>query len=460
MSDSNSISNNRSALKSFLGSVASVKGDLSNITAPPFLLAEHSTVEVPQYWANHPNLFVAPALAKTPEERALRVLKWFLGSLKNQQYAGRKPADGVKKPLNAFLGELFIGSFKDDEAGETKVIAEQVGHHPPVTACYFRNEKHGISGQGFTCQEITFSTNVSIKQKGYAIQHIDEYDEDHLVPVPDVRIKGILGGTLYPELNGNYSIVSTSGYCSDIKFGGKGYLGGGTKNGVEARVYNEKNPSQSIYTLDGSWVDSYIIKDSKGKTIETYIVDAERSVPLSIEDEAEQDPWESRRAWKGVREAIKKNDMKATGDAKSLIEEGQRQLRNQEQARGQKWQPVFFRQQKEESAMQKLIAMAKHNFGIDQAGGIWRVDKEAVVNARKPYHGDLVPSGRSTGAGRKGNEGNNVEGNTAAGNNQAPPSQEAGKASAVLGDNTEEKENFERHQIEEMLRNKYSTSGR
>ena len=103
------LSSNRSALKDFIGTIASVQGDLSNITAPPFLLAEHSTAEIPLYWANHPKLFVAPALAEDPAERALLILKWFLGSLKNQQYAGRDPSEGVKKPLNAFLGELFVG---------------------------------------------------------------------------------------------------------------------------------------------------------------------------------------------------------------------------------------------------------------------------------------------------------------------------------------------------------------
>lgn len=51
----------------------------------------------------------------------------YLGSLKRQQYSSGSEEDGVKKPLNAFLGELFIGSFKDEDGqGETKMITEQV----------------------------------------------------------------------------------------------------------------------------------------------------------------------------------------------------------------------------------------------------------------------------------------------------------------------------------------------
>lgn len=112
-----------------------MKGDLSNITAPPFVLGEYSTVELPQYWADQPCLFTAPALEENAERRAVLVLKWFLGSLKHQQYAGRSEQDGIKKPLNAFLGELFLGSWEDEEAGETRLVSEQVSHHPPVTAC-------------------------------------------------------------------------------------------------------------------------------------------------------------------------------------------------------------------------------------------------------------------------------------------------------------------------------------
>src|SRR3954470_13732923 len=101
---SNEIASNRSRLKEFISSIATISGDLSNITAPPFVLAENSTVEIPQYWADHPYLWASPASEENPEKRALLVLKNFLGSLRGQQYAGRDEEDGVKKPLNAFLG--------------------------------------------------------------------------------------------------------------------------------------------------------------------------------------------------------------------------------------------------------------------------------------------------------------------------------------------------------------------
>ena len=71
------------------------------------------------------------------------VLKWFLSSLK-QSYASRSDKLGSeKKPLNPFLGELFLGRW-EDECGTTHLVSEQVSHHPPVTAYCIWNDKHGI----------------------------------------------------------------------------------------------------------------------------------------------------------------------------------------------------------------------------------------------------------------------------------------------------------------------------
>ena len=106
-------------------SIANFNGDLSSLTAPPFILSSTSLTEFSSYWCEHPPLFAAPAKESDPEKRALLVLKWFLSTLK-QQYASRSEQYGnEKKPLNPFLGELFLGKWQD-EAGTTELISEQV----------------------------------------------------------------------------------------------------------------------------------------------------------------------------------------------------------------------------------------------------------------------------------------------------------------------------------------------
>ena len=106
-------------------SIASFNGDLSSLTAPPFILSSTSLTEFSSYWCEHPTIFVAPAAEKDPAKRAMLVVKWFLSTLK-QQYASRSEQYGnEKKPLNPFLGEIFLGKW-EDSAGVTELMSEQV----------------------------------------------------------------------------------------------------------------------------------------------------------------------------------------------------------------------------------------------------------------------------------------------------------------------------------------------
>jgi oxysterol-binding protein-related protein 9/10/11 len=121
------------------------------------------------------------------------------------------------------IGELVIGNWTNKGA-TTKLVTEQVSHHPPITACYMSDEEHGISAEGYSRVEMTFDGSINIKQFGHATIHINEFDEDYLMPFPNVCVKGLLSGHLYPELVGNCAIVSLSGYVSEINFSGKGYF--------------------------------------------------------------------------------------------------------------------------------------------------------------------------------------------------------------------------------------------
>lgn len=106
------------------------------MTAPAFILSTTSLTEFSSYWTEHPSLFVAPAAEKDPARRAALVLKWFLSTLK-QQYASRSEKLGSeKKPLNPFLGELFIGKW-EDQAGTTQLVSEQVRYvvHKTLLSC-------------------------------------------------------------------------------------------------------------------------------------------------------------------------------------------------------------------------------------------------------------------------------------------------------------------------------------
>ncbi len=68
-----------------------------------------------------------------------------------------------------------------------------------------------------------------------------------------MKVQGILTGSPYPELQGSYSIVSSSGYTAVIDFSGKRMLGlAGQKNHMHAAVYapEDKTHKEAIYDAE------------------------------------------------------------------------------------------------------------------------------------------------------------------------------------------------------------------
>ncbi|KAJ5601565.1 protein KES1 [Penicillium lagena] len=380
---------------SFLKSIASFNGDLSSLTAPPFILSSTSLTEYSAYWAEHPSVFVAPAKESDPAKRALLVLKWFLSTL-HQQYCSRSEKLGSeKKPLNPFLGELYIGKWDGgSDVGETSLISEQVSHHPPATAYAIRNEKHGVELQGYNAQKASFSTTIQIKQIGHAFLTLtppgSDEKEKYVITLPSLHIESLVYGTPFVELEKTTKIASSTGYVAKIDYSGKGWLSG-KKNTFSASLFKasegEKKP---LYTVDGQWSDSFTIKDARTKeVVDKFSIKESTTTPLTLAPLEEQDLYESRRAWSDVAAGIQKGDMDAVSIAKSRIENGQRELRRIEKSEGREWERRFFTSTEEKDDDPEFLRLARSiDLPLDgeKTGGIWRFDAKKAEGARPPYH--------------------------------------------------------------------------
>ncbi|EHA23076.1 hypothetical protein CBS147343_5541 [Aspergillus niger] len=384
---------------SFLKSIASFNGDLSSLTAPPFILSSTSLTEYSAYWAEHPALFVAAAKEADPEKRALAVLKWFLSTL-HQQYCSRSEKLGSeKKPLNPFLGELFLGKWDSDaDVGETTLISEQVSHHPPATAYAIRNEKHGVELQGYNAQKASFSSTIQIKQIGHALLTLtppgaDKNDpsqqERYLITLPHLHIESLIYGTPFVELEKSTRIASSTGYVAKIDYSGKGWLSG-KKNTFSAILFKEnEGEKKPLYTVDGQWSDSFVIKDSRKHEVDRFSVKHTKTTPLTLAPVDQQDLYESRRAWADVAAGIERGDMDAVSVAKSKIENAQRELRRVEKSEGREWDRRFFKRvndtdDEEFWRLARMIGVT--SLESDKTGGVWRFDPTSAADAKPPYH--------------------------------------------------------------------------
>lgn len=380
--------------------LSTVKGDLSNITAPPSFLAPCSVVETPQCWAQRPEVFIAPSLEKDPSTRSLLVLKMFLTGLRSQTYIAGAPNVSIKKPLNAFLGELFLAKWTDPKSNSTtRLIAEQVSHHPPITAMHLSSKAHGVRADGYARVEMTFSGAINIRQIGHTVLRIERFDEDYLLPFPDIQVRGFMSRCFYPEILGTYSIISSSGYVSEITFSGEGLLGRGTRNSFKARVYHRSDPENSSkYLLSGVWSKEWEIKDAvTGEFLEKYVVDSEQNTPAAVQLDGldDQDPWESRRAWRDVIARLNEGDYSGASAAKHQVEEAQRRMRQDEKESGVTWQPLLFRNAAgdQHGVFHRLAEGTNHLLLDSQTKGVWRVDEVSLDGLQKPYRKGLTPKG-------------------------------------------------------------------
>ncbi|KAI1122220.1 Oxysterol-binding protein [Nemania abortiva] len=387
-----------SQLRSFLSHLATIKGDLSNISAPPFLLSPISTTELPASWVSHPDLFLQPAREDSASRRALLVLKNFLCSLKSQLRAAGAP----NKPLNAFLGELFIGETGTGQP--TRVITEQASHHPPVTACAAYNRAAGISSIGYVAQETTFGpfSGVRVRQVGHAILRDERHGESHLrTPLPTVCVKGLVTGRARLELEGTCYVVSSSGYLSTVEF-----LGTGNAVRAEVRCVRKgeegHGDGKKVFEVTGQWDGRLTTWECvTGTVVETFHVDEIPARELRVEPVEAQSPWESRRAWAGVYEGIRAGDMSRVRAEKNKIEEAQRQIREAERRANAEWPAVFFRRAKESpefAILSRAIPDPEaRELAPDRTAGVWEFvgfDAAEALIEEGIYHRALEPTGQ------------------------------------------------------------------
>ncbi|KAK8045484.1 hypothetical protein PG993_005508 [Apiospora rasikravindrae] len=385
---------NGASWTSFIKSIASFNGDLSSLTAPPFILSSTSLTEFSSYWGEHPTVFAAPANEKDPAKRALLVLKWFLTTLK-QQYASRSEQYGnEKKPLNPFLGELFLGKW-EDAAGTTELISEQVNHHPPATAYCITNKKSNVRLEGYNAQKASFSKTINIKQIGHAVLTVPDpsnpaQKDTYIITLPSLHVEGLLFGSPFIELDGASYISSSTGFTAKVDYSGKGWLSG-KKNSFTAVLHPTGKEKEVLYNISGQWTKAFEIHtgaakhNSSSNLIESWDPSSNPLTKLVVAPIEQQHPLESRRAWSKVAEGISRGDMDSVGKEKSKIENAQRTMRKKEQTEGREWERRYFKAIENDAALQSLAKNVglTPNGDSDKTGGLWRFDQSLADKANK-----------------------------------------------------------------------------
>uniref|UniRef100_A0A4W4ELZ3 Oxysterol-binding protein n=1 Tax=Electrophorus electricus TaxID=8005 RepID=A0A4W4ELZ3_ELEEL len=329
--------------------------DLTKVVLPTFILERRSLLEMYADFFAHPDLFVCIAEHAEPRDRMVQVLKWYLSAF----HAGRK-GSVAKKPYNPILGEVFfchweLPSETEEPATEpvsegpvpycsrssVSFVAEQVSHHPPISAFYAECISKKIQFNAHIWTKSKFlGMSIGVHNIGQGCVSCLEHDEHYILTFPNGYGRSILT-VPWVELGGECTIsCSKTGYSANIVFHTKPFYGG-KKHRITADIFgpSDKKPFCSV---EGEWNGVMYAKWATGENsvfIDTKKIGIIKKKVRKLEDQLE---YESRCLWRDVTLNLKLKDIDAATEAKRRLEEKQRAEARERKEREVQWETRLF----------------------------------------------------------------------------------------------------------------------
>uniref|UniRef100_A0A672TQ77 Oxysterol-binding protein n=1 Tax=Strigops habroptila TaxID=2489341 RepID=A0A672TQ77_STRHB len=316
--------------------------DLSKVVLPTFILEPRSFLDKLSDYYYHADFLSEAALEENAYNRMKKVVKWYLSGF-------YKKPKGLKKPYNPILGETFRCMWIHPRTNsKTFYIAEQVSHHPPISAFYVSNRKDGFCLSGSILAKSKFYGNsLSAILDGEGRLTFLNRGEDYVMTMPYAHCKGILYGTMTLELGGTVNITcEKTGYSATIEFKLKPFLGNNDSvNQISGKI---KLGKEVLAILEGHWDSEVTISDKKTDVSETFWNPTsdikQRRLPRYTVKFEEQDDFESEKLWQQVTRAINNKDQTEATQEKYVLEEAQRRSAKERKLKGEEWTCKLFDQ--------------------------------------------------------------------------------------------------------------------
>uniref|UniRef100_A0A1I8IXM6 Oxysterol-binding protein n=1 Tax=Macrostomum lignano TaxID=282301 RepID=A0A1I8IXM6_9PLAT len=340
--------------------------DLTRVVLPTFILEKRSLLERFADSMLHPDMFLRPADMPDPESRMVAVLEWYLTSfhagrkfplrrasilssrsnlllherlqlaghiiraesccpqrleevllltlkaryLQGHQYTWLLVAGALaKKPYNPLIGETFHCSWNLGGGGENRLVytAEQVSHHPPVTAFYLEcPQKQVWLNSSIYTKSKFMGMSIGVNMVGRMQLHLMRHDEVYNMQLPSAYARSILT-VPWVELGDKVTIsCPKSRYSAAVVFHTKPFYGGRLHR-VSAEV---RNPASSVVCrVSGEW-SGQLEFDYPALGVKKVLDVAQLPVtPKRVRPKQLQRPYESRRIWGAVTDALRSGDI-------------------------------------------------------------------------------------------------------------------------------------------------------
>ncbi|XP_052066520.1 oxysterol-binding protein-related protein 9-like isoform X2 [Mytilus californianus] len=331
--------------------------DLTKVVLPTFILERRSLLEMYADFFAHPDLFLKIPELTTPRERMIQLVRWYLSAF----HAGRN-SEIAKKPYNPILGETFTcfwkmpGAENSNEQTDGPVpwaskdnlafIAEQVSHHPPISAFYAEHFNKKISLDGYIWTKSKFlGLSIGVHMIGQGVISVIDYDEEYTITFPNGYGRSILT-VPWIELGGKCTLsCAKTGYNATVEFHTKPFYGG-KKHKVTAEIF-EPNEKKPIVSIDGEWNGIMYAKYNTG--MNEVFVDTKKMPIMKklVKPTDQQTEFESRRLWKEVTYNLKNKFIEEATNHKQRLEQRQRNEAKERKEKGLKVETKCFHEEGE-----------------------------------------------------------------------------------------------------------------
>lgn len=281
-----------------------------------------------EYW----NFLSLAANEDDPYKRAKLMAQWYLSGFAHAMKV-------VRKPYNPVLGEIFRTMWIDPETGsKTHYVAEQVSHHPPISAFYISNKEDGWVGNGTVTFSVSFyGVSAWAYLNGLHSIKLLKYNEEYKWSFPPTKASGFFVGPFMMEMGGQVEIkCDKNPYWCSFDFKTTSMFSNSNLYKVSGKIMNQ---NKQVDSLEGQYFQN--IKINKNDIF----FDAEHppKCPERYEIPFEK-LWgrESQYVWQDLTKAVIAGDSQAAATAKNEVEEWQRMERKDDEKNGITYTPRLF----------------------------------------------------------------------------------------------------------------------
>jgi hypothetical protein len=274
---------------------------LSRVRLPACVLECRSLLECYSAAFVRPDLLAAVPQGASPRHRLERTAAFYLSQL-----AGMRPTDAALKPYNPCLGEVFMCEWTSPAAPDHTVafLAEQVSHHPAVSAIYAECAAAGVtySGtiatvSGLKCRLLVWPHVMTVASQGVAHLLLHRLGERYSFTFPAGEARDLLGEPWF-QLAGSSRLTSdTHGTAVEFEFS--------DRDRVSGRLLDPRGCT--VARLGGSWRGRVELWEGEAGPRRLLIDLKAREGPAAarlVAPMARQAGFESRRLWRRLTRAL------------------------------------------------------------------------------------------------------------------------------------------------------------